>query len=75
MSQRIIDQNEQGQALLAEYLEEVRMVSGMVEEAFVTNPTYLLSPYMRKAIADRGKKLQELHLNLKNYICIDWIKR
>lgn len=75
MSQRIIDQNLQGQEILKEYLDTVDMLSGMTVEMFDEHKTTLLSPIFRQMILDKGKKLRELHLQYKDYLCIDWIER
>lgn len=71
MIKRTCDVHEEDQKLLEKYDEAVWMLTGMVEEAFVTNQTYLLSPVLRKAIRDKGREVDGMRVVLHNKLCVD----
>lgn len=71
---RIIDQNEQGKALLTQYQKDVETLYGMVQE-FKENKALYLSPVIRELLFDHADKVQQQHIKLKHHLCIDWIER
>ncbi len=68
---RTIDVNKEDVELLERFIESVKMLTGLTEEAFVTNKTYLLSPILRKIIADKGREVDKLCGKLSLKLCVD----
>ncbi len=70
---RIIETTEKGQKLLEEYKESVRLLAGYAYEMMVTNPSTVLSPYFRETLGRLAKQAQDQHLELSNYLCVDYL--
>jgi hypothetical protein len=61
-----IDTCQSDRNFVKKFEEEVRTLAGLVIEAVEENPTYLLSPLMRKMLADHAKKTKE---SLDQLVC------
>ena len=56
---------------LREFEHEIEMLTGMVEEAFVENKVYLLSPVMREMMANKGQKVRKMLDRVRAYLYVD----
>ncbi len=47
------------------------ILTGMVEEAIVINPVYLLSPVLRECLRDKAREVKKMHDKIKGRIVVD----
>lgn len=69
--QRTCDVQASDEVLLARFEDGIGMLTGLVEEAFVTNQAYLLSPVLRELIRDKGREVRRLHAALHGHLVVD----
>lgn len=70
-SRRTCDQMEGDEKWIEEFEDALHMLTGMVEEAFVATPQYLLSPILRQSIRDKGRQVAEMHRKITRRIVVD----
>jgi hypothetical protein len=66
-----IDESDEDEAFKKRYIEEVRMLCGVVIEMFGERQTTLLSPYFREMVLERAQKLQEKHQRIYQHLHVD----
>lgn len=54
-----------------EFVRQLEMLTGMVEEAFGTNPVYLLSPVLREMMREKGQRVTRLFDQIKFRLVVD----
>lgn len=57
--------------LLERFNEQVQMLTGMVKEIIEDEPRMILSPVMRRMLADKAKEVESLHAPLRQRLCVD----
>lgn len=70
-NQRHIDVQDGDPKWVEEFENDIRIVCGMIEEAFQENKALLLSPVMRELIRDRGRALKAKLDRVRNRLCVD----
>lgn len=58
-------------AFVERFNEQVRMLTGMVKEMVVDEPRVLLSPVMRRLLADKAAEVESLHAPLRHRMVVD----
>lgn len=56
---------------VAEFVRQLELLTGMVEEAFGTTPVYLLSPVMRTVLREKGQKVTLIFNKIKYRLVVD----
>ncbi len=56
---------------LERFNEQVQMLTGMVKEIIEDEPRMILSPVMRRMLADKAKEVESLHAPLRQRLCVD----
>lgn len=68
--QRMIDTHPDDEKLLETFNHEVWMLYGMVGE-MMEDPKMLLSPVMRRMLADKAAAVASLHQPIRNRLAVD----
>lgn len=71
---RMIETTDQGKRLLEEFNDGIESLSGMAIEVFGDNKVLLLSPIFRDTVLSKARQVNELHLRLHNFLCVDWLQ-
>ena len=64
MSKVICDFQDKDREFLEEFEKELRSLTGMVEEMFVTTPAILLSPIYREMMAEKARHVHRMQTRL-----------
>lgn len=70
-NKQICDVQPEDVEFLKNFEDELRMLTGMIEEMFVTNSVCLLSPVMRDLMIEKGRKVESMHDRLRHRLVID----
>jgi len=72
MTQKNICDVQQGDAVwVRDFEHDIEMLCGMVQEAFVENKLYLLSPVLRELMAEKGRKVAGKLSSVKGRLHVD----
>ena len=69
--QRICDTCEEDTQFLANFNDQLKMLTGMVVEIIETEPRMLLSPVMRQLLLSKAKQVDAMHGPLALRLCVD----
>lgn len=61
---RTIDVQDGDDAVIREFVDEVRTLAGLVIEGVGDHPEYLLSPIMRKLMVEQAKKVEHYNIQI-----------
>lgn len=66
-----VDTSESDRVYVCELEKQIDMLTGMVEECFVENKQWLLSPIMRELVIEKGRKVAKMMMKAKGRLVID----
>lgn len=69
--QRICSVHSDDVIFLQQFNDQLQMLTAMVKEMLVEEPKLLLSPVMRKALANKAAEVESLHAPLRQYLVAD----
>lgn len=70
-TRRICNVHAEDVKFLAKFNEQLQMLTGMVKEIIEDEPRMILSPVMRRMLADKAKEVESLHAPLRQRLCVD----
>jgi hypothetical protein len=71
LRRRICETGPEDEQFLNNFSEQVAMLTGMVKEIIEEEPRMLLSPVMRRMLADKAREVESLHAPLRGRLVVD----
>lgn len=71
MRQITVDESEEDQKFVEQFIIDLDMLLGITKEMFVENKAMLLSPYLRQCIIDKAKAVKGRWDQIKTRVHVD----
>jgi hypothetical protein len=71
MPKYTVDMSDEDRKFVEKFDEQVGMLAGMVHEMIKVNPTYVLSPVLRKSLHDKATEVEGMRMAVHNKLCVD----